>query len=136
MLGRSHILGRILRRDRGRKLLCLFLLGFQAVFLNIIVPGHTRGIITLSGKNAVAGAADLGCPFCTPIKSDTKKTPNRQDRDECAICNLAIRLAPWAPIDFGLDRLGLLMLEPAPEAQEPVFVAVACVHYSRGPPAC
>jgi hypothetical protein len=28
------------------------------------------------------------------------------------------------------------MLVPAPGAQEPVFVTVVCVHYSRGPPAC
>jgi hypothetical protein len=127
---------RIFRRDRGRKILCWFLFGFQALFLNVIVPGHTRGIITLSGKTTAASAADLGCPFCAPARTDPKKAPTKKDRDECAICNLAIRITPWVPIDFGLGFLGLLKLLPVPTPQTAQFVAVIPVHYCRGPPTC
>jgi hypothetical protein len=114
---------------------CAFLLGFQAFFLNVVIPGHTRGVITLSGKSGVCSAADLGCPFCRhsggPQKSPTSKNPS-----DCAICHLALRITTNPPIDFHLDDLGLLELAVIPPRPAPIVATIVLVHFSRGPPAC
>jgi hypothetical protein len=127
--------GNILARRRLNKLVSVFLLAFQTIFLNFIVPGHTRGVVTLSGKNSLASIADTGCPFCRPVKTDPKKAPSREDQSDCVICNLAIRLTIAPTIDFKLDELGLLEMVPPPRSDPaPICIAIP-VHYCRGPPA-
>jgi hypothetical protein len=126
----------IFARRWPNKLVSAFLLVFQALFLNVIVPGHTRGVITLSGKNSLASMADLGCPFCSgPLKNDPKKAPSRQDQSECAICHLAVRLTIAPVIDFRLGELGLLEIIPPPMPEQAPACVVVSVQYCRGPPA-
>ncbi len=50
----------ILTRTR---LTAVFLLVYEALFLNVVLPGHTRGAITLDGRHvARAAAATPGRP--------------------------------------------------------------------------
>jgi hypothetical protein len=123
----------LFRRGRGAKLLCAFLLVFQTFFLNVVIPGHTRGVITLSGKNGVCSAADLGCPFCQH-SDDHKKSPTSKDQSDCAICHLALRITTNPPIDFHLDDLGLLKLAAIPPRNAPIVATIVLLHFSRGPP--
>jgi hypothetical protein len=114
----------------------VFLLVFEAIFLNVIVPGHTRGAITLTGKIDCRSLADLGCPCCARDENHSKqKGPSRQDRSECAICHLAVRMFTAVPVDFRLGELGLLELIPPPAPEATPVVATLSVHYCRGPPA-
>jgi hypothetical protein len=120
---------------RLNKSVAIFLLVFQSVFLNIIVPGHTRGVITLSGKVTVGSIADLGCPFCPqPIRKDPKKAPTSQDRAQCAICQLAIRITHAPVIDFRLGELGLLEVVPPSVREAAPVCMVILVPHCRGPP--
>ncbi len=43
----------------------IFLLVFEALFLNVVIPSHMRGMIVLSGKESVHGVAGVGFPFVT-----------------------------------------------------------------------
>lgn len=128
--------GNIFAWRRLNKSVAAFLLVFQTIFLNVVVPGHTRGAITTSGKVTIASLADLGCPFCPqPIKNDSKKSPSSQDRSNCAICQLAVRMTHAPVIDFRLGELGLLEVVPPPAPQIAPVCIVVPVQYCRGPPA-
>jgi len=79
------------------------LLVYQAVFLNVLLPGHTRGAITLDGKHTPACCAgDPKPPAGAPA------VPSRRDRDRCAVCQFAIGLTPVLFFRTTLDGLGLL----------------------------
>jgi hypothetical protein len=113
----------------------VFLLAVEAIFLNLIVPGHTRGVITLSGKCSCNGLADLGCPLCAHrVSDDPKKAPTSQDRCDCAICHLAVCMMSTPPVDLGLGELGLLKLISPPASEEITIAAMVRTYDGRGPP--
>jgi hypothetical protein len=123
----------IFRKLRASRAACALLLAFQCFFLNVVLPGHTRGAITLSGKSLVCSMGDLGCPFCGH-SDPAKKSPTRQDQSDCAICHLAMRIATEAPVDFHITDLGLLYIAPPSEIQTPVLAAIVSLPLCRGPP--
>jgi hypothetical protein len=119
---------------RLNKLVAIFLLVFEGIFLNVIIPGHTRGAITLSGKENVGCAADLGCPFCSPVKKESKQVPSDKDRSECAICNFAALLSVPPVVDFVPPLTGVARaVELAAPARAPL-VRVQVVIRDRAPP--
>jgi hypothetical protein len=120
---------------RASKLICAFLLAYQFLFLNVVLPGHTRGVITLTGKSASCSLGDLGCPFCGH-SGDTKKSPTHQDQSDCAICHLALRIVSEAPVDLRLTDLGLLCVAPDWRPQIPVLATPVSLPFCRGPPTC
>jgi len=122
-------------RRRIKKCVSVFLLIFQGIFLNIVVPGHTRGVITVSGGSSVASLIDLGCPFCSQsCKIDTKKAPNDKDRSECAICQIAARLTLPLAIDFVPPLLcdAEAIVSPAPPLEP--LIPIQFVRQDRAPP--
>jgi hypothetical protein len=131
MARRSHIFGQL----RASKFFCAFLLAYQCLFLNVVLPGHTRGAITLSGKSSVCSLGDLGCPFCGH-SNDPKKSPTRQDQSDCAICHLALRITFELPVDLRLTDLGLLYLTSPLAARTPFLATIVSLPPCRGPPAC
>jgi hypothetical protein len=120
---------------RASRVGCALLLAFQFFFLNVLLPGHTRGAITLSGKSMVCSLGDLGCPFCDHA-SGPKKIPTRQDRSDCAICHLAMRITTETPVDFRLAEFGLLYVAPLPEMEPPSLGDFDSLPPARGPPSC
>jgi hypothetical protein len=121
-----------------RRALCLSLLLFQAIWLNVIVPGHTRGVVSLPGcaacdssrsSLAFSPAACCGASRAT----DSNHHPVRDPASNCAICYFATVSVPPA-IDFTPPRLGLaeILKPPAPRSAESVRVAV--IRRDRGPP--
>jgi DUF2946 family protein len=127
--------GNIFAARPMKKFISIFLLVFEAIFLNIIVPGHTRGVITLSGKTSATSVADLGCPFCSQrAKIDPKHAPNEKEQSECAICNLAVRLTLPPVIDFVPPPLCLAMAVEAPAPIPAPSLRVRFVRQDRAPP--
>jgi hypothetical protein len=89
----SHLI-----RGRGFR---IALLCFQFIWLNVIIPGHQRGVVELPS----------GCPSChtdhAPVErsccnsSDKGKTPVKGDpAAHCAICFFAARVSSPPVIDF------------------------------------
>src|SRR4051794_40481762 len=93
----------------------LALLLFQAIWLNVIVPGHTRGVVALPGADCQAcdaAAASLptraSCCDSSPTRSQ-RQTPNPSGRaSRCAVCAFAARLTVPPVIDLTPPALGFL----------------------------
>jgi hypothetical protein len=121
----------------------VFLLAFQAFFLNIVVPGHTRGVITLTGRSDAggAGAASMSGSSCCHTEArkapedSSRKAPTPKDRAECAVCHIAARVTTATTIDLRLTELGLLEVLPLPPPQLADSVDQIPTYLGRAPPA-
>jgi len=103
------------------------LLAYQALWLCVIVPGHTRGIVVLPGSS------DGSC--CqTPGKSKPADSDAPARRANCAICSFAARITPAIPIDLTPPPLELLSREPAPPAHVWPSVEIRLTCLERAPP--
>lgn len=72
-----------------RKLVSLFTLSFTMVFLNLIVPGHVRGSMTIDGQRSSSNLCDLGLACGKPAPSTEHPAPSQKDRINCLICHIA-----------------------------------------------
>jgi hypothetical protein len=109
------------------------LLIFQALWLNVILPGHTRGIITLPG----AACPDLGSSCCARSKATQQNGPAKPNRrpGACAVCFFAARLATPDVVDLTPPPLGLVAVLDVPAVQSMPRAAMPLAFDSRGPPA-
>src|SRR6476659_2165203 len=107
-----------------RRFCAILLIIFQTVFLNIVVPGHLRGVVTVSGKSSVKGLGDLVCGGCCSKRTESKThrdgeqgKPTPKDRKECAICFVAATLSNPVAIDLTFLQLGQVdfVILPAPQ---------------------
>ena len=114
----------------------IFLIAFQVLFLNVIVPGHTRGIVTMSGRSSAAGveASNAGGGCCR-THGGPRRTPSDKDRAECAICFFAARVTPPPVVDFHLTFFALLAAAPVPPPVEVITADVPLTYLGRAPPA-
>ena len=124
----SHLL-----RSRGFR---AALLAFQFLWLNIILPGHQRGVVTMPGAE---------CPACEAPAEQTERAccarhthvphPVPSDRSErCAICFFAARVSQAVAFDFThppLQFVGMHELPPAAVSHSPQF---ASTYLGRAPP--
>lgn len=94
-----------------RRSFCVALLLFQFVFLNVIIPGHRRGAIPMSGAASVNGIADFSCSLCSqpPVQPAPGKAPKSRLPAPCAICAIAAHLMLPPAFELLLAPLGLLM---------------------------
>ena len=111
-----------------RRAFTIALLLFEALFLNVVIPGHTRGMIQLPGSAPL--------PACCAAKhSDSKQTPAENDRtSHCALCAFAARITIPPTIDFAPPPTGLLAVLPPPTAQGVEVVAFPFPFFGRAPP--
>lgn len=90
-----------------RRSWCAILLIYQALFLNVFIPAHTRGMVQLPGSHAV-----MQCCCDTGESKNPPTDKEKQNRVEnCAICAFAARLTIPPTIDLSLPpllRLGLI----------------------------
>lgn len=116
---------------------------FISLWFGVIAPGHTRGVIKLSGTEQEQGQPDSCCvrPIAHPAdstkqdSSDSQKHPPVDSATGCAVCYLnSILDTPDKPV-FVTFCTGLLTeLEPL----EPLGLSSILVHllaHIRGPPA-
>jgi hypothetical protein len=106
-------------------------LAYQTFFLNVVVPGHTRGAITLTGQASMQRLK--GC-CCDSKPGDSKDAPTPKDRQNCAICNLAAHYTLPPVVDFRLSELGLLTLLPISPAATIDPSDFVPTYYACGPP--
>ena len=117
------------------------LLLYQFFFFNILLPGHTRGAVTLDGKHH----PDVGACCCcccgggdaSPLDAKaggSKPAPSQKDRDYCAICNLAVRVMPTPLFTINLRPLTFLKLSAPIPSLQAVSVEAICTYLGRAPP--
>src|SRR5205823_4516041 len=106
------------------------LLIFQAVWLNVIVPGHTRGSVALPGSAPYACADSPIAHRCCHAPAPKDDPPSPGNRGKCAICFFAARLSTPPAIDATLAALGLSPVAPLPAPAVPHCAAPRCLHFS------
>ncbi|MEA2710270.1 MAG: hypothetical protein QOF78_2871 [Phycisphaerales bacterium] len=113
---------------------------FQCVWLNVVLPGHTRGVVTLAGTDESRGdsrsvaARHECCGGGASRRGDEKKSPTPSEKSRCAICFFAANVAPPAPLINPITELRLRQTMPAPAAAVAASVARPVTYLGRGPP--
>jgi hypothetical protein len=118
----------------------IFFVAFQAIWLNAVVPGHTRGAITLCGAStatvaatdAATGPRQTAC--CPTKKPASDPAPAGQKSDHCAVCHFAARVTPPPAFDFTLPALARtsIRVDVLPASADSADLPPA--FYGRGPP--
>ncbi|HEX8525172.1 MAG TPA: hypothetical protein VF669_23175 [Tepidisphaeraceae bacterium] len=106
------------------------LLLFQLVWLNVILPGHTRGAVTL--PQAGTGGACCGHRENAGEKSIPPKPA--KDPAHCAVCFFAARLTLPENIDLTPPPLNLLAILTPQQADCVTSIALATCFDGRAPP--
>ena len=76
-----------------RRAALVSLLVFETFWLTVVVPGHTRGAVTLPGYKASAACDEpAGCCPRPPKKSDPAAPADPSRAAHCAVCFFAARL--------------------------------------------
>lgn len=116
----------------------LALLIFQAVWLNLILPGHTRGVVSLPGcasGASVKQGESAGC--CTgPARHGPSDAPPKptDSAARCAVCAFAARLTLPPVIDLTLAELGLLERLAPEQAANLISIKSIATYDGRAPP--
>jgi len=116
----------------------ILILLFEALWLNVIVPGHRRGMVPLPGESceAMGMAGASSARACCEHRSNGQSTPTHQGdpAQHCAICYFAARLTVPPPIDFAPRPTALAeRIKPiAPVVA--VSFAFPATYDGRGPP--
>jgi hypothetical protein len=102
----------------------VLLIIFQALLLNVVVPGHTRGMVTVAGTaRSDLSLRDLAggtrcCPTHKGGHQDQKKQTTPEERSNCAFCFVAARFTPPPIIDLTPPlRLAGWVAPPVPAAR-------------------
>jgi hypothetical protein len=119
----------------------LALLIFQAIWLNVILPGHTRGVVTTPGSECSAcesSSAPQRTTCCDAAAAATTKRGQAPDpagrAQHCALCAFAARLTLPPVIDLTPAPLGFLermTLAPPARAQS---IQLIPTYDGRAPP--
>jgi hypothetical protein len=111
----------------------LALLIFEAVWLNVIIPGHTRGCVTMPCCCSEASSA-ASCPLCAAAENATKHSPTPADRGNCALCFFAAHLSIPPALDLSAPRLLFLNYVRPELAQHLIAREVVMPFDACGPP--
>ena len=129
------LLPHLLHRLTARRVIFGLLLVFQAFFLNVILPAHTRGAFTLDGKHSTDGPS--GCCCCGGAAAQPGHgpfTPSQRDKDNCALCQFMAGLSSAPVVTLTLPELGLLTLLPVPPPAVHVARDLQPTYFACGPP--
>jgi hypothetical protein len=108
-----------------------FLLIYLTLFLNVLLPGHTRGAITTDGKHSPASCCCCGDPQPAQPNSGV---PSQRDKDHCAICQFAAGLISVPVVWLKLDELGLLEIRPVATTAPVISLDRISTYFACGPP--
>ena len=117
----------------------LLLLAAQAIWLNVVIPGHTRGRILLGaappGDASGASAAPLPSCHARPTGDDDRKPAKPAKRPgTCAVCAYAATMAaPDAPVSLD-DHRPLIVAAVATPRSVDLAPRPMLVPPSHGPP--
>ena len=109
---------------------------FQCLWLNVVVPGHTRGAFAMPGSKTVGSAVESDS--CCATKHARPGTPEKSDkpldRDRCAVCHYALGLTLPPVFSFDHQPAGLVGVAPVLPVETPSLVPVRLATSERGPP--
>lgn len=110
---------------------------WQMFWLNILIPGHTRGVITMpGGKSSCCAESAERSSCCSPMGTPAKgKAPTEDQKRRCAICYFAMgyTVATAFVFDLGISSRVIERLETVtPQLR---IVEFALPFYPVGPPA-
>lgn len=77
----------------------------QFAWLNVVMPGHTRGMVTMDGTRA-DGSESHCCQ--SDRSSEDHGKPSDEDRASCAVCFFAARMTVPDVVDLTPPPLGLV----------------------------
>ncbi len=113
------------------------LLIFQGLWLNVILPGHTRGLVTLPGSTVQNKAGDDCGSCCTP-NPETSQDESQSDENRaarCAVCFFAMRVTPPPVVDLRPPAMALLGIDAPPSPATFVSHEHRLTYLGRAPPA-
>jgi len=117
-----------------RRAALVSLLVFQSLWLSVIVPGHTRGAVTLPGYKSPTCEQDAGgCPCSTP-KKDPAAPADPARAAHCAVCFFAARLTVPVAIDLTPQPLEPAFIRAVPAAEQVVSLELSPTYLGRAPP--
>lgn len=121
----------------------LFIL-FEALFLNIVIPGHQRGIVTMAGCQSCAVVQQDQCctmpgaatdAACSTEQHTSHSEPTATDKANCAICYFAVSLCvPPPPVIAQTSLYRVAEYRPF-VAHVAISDALMLSYDSRAPPA-
>jgi len=116
------------------------LLVFQALWLNVIMPGHRRGIVALPGEACHAQTAGAVEATHCCSSSGTDKRPDAPTKNSgdpalhCSLCYFAARVTPPPVVDLTPPPLRLLDQTDPPAAEHRISIATLSTYDGRAPP--
>lgn len=121
----------------GRRAIKFALLLFQAMWLLLVLPGHTRGLISWT---SLSGGLQAESHSCCEADEDARTTPDgeptREQKENCAVCYYAAGLTPAPMPDIFIpdsEPSGILPVLAAPMQPEQTH---RLTYYACGPPDC
>lgn len=116
------------------------LIVFLFLWLNVVLPGHTRGMITVPGSSPTAQAEtpDACCSVGgkktpDPAKAPTE-APTQDEKRRCAVCFFAAALDLPPVVTFDHSPRGLLAVLPLAEHEHVESLLVLRPYHGRAPP--
>ena len=106
---------------------------FQLLWLNAVLPGHTRGAVTMPGSTPAAAGAGDSC--CSTSHDAKKQSPTPDQQKRCAVCYFAIGLHLPPAISFDQLQLGLISTLPIPPPAAFDSARTILPFHGRAPPA-
>lgn len=128
---------------RGRWLRVASLV-WLSLWFGVIMPGHQRGAIAPPGEQPQVSKSHSCCSMTGRPTAEARQ-PNANEKDtpakrapggagHCAVCYLIATLNVPPAIDFGLERLGLLVITDWPLPQVFHQTLTTSTFNRRGPP--
>jgi hypothetical protein len=115
----------------------LAVLLFQALWLNVVLPGHSRGAVSVPGGGCEAcriGAEKSSCHQPSPSKPNGSDPAPGDPASHCAICYFAAMLSLPPAIDLSPPALRFLELRDVPIAERVVSTLFSATYDGRAPP--
>lgn len=110
------------------------------LWLLIVLPGHTRGLISWVQPKPASGTSHAQVDSCcavdvsSNIPADGK--PTREQQKNCAVCYYVVGLMPPPVMDLSIPELGLLTVLPLIAPHDRAEQQRLLTYYPCGPPVC
>jgi hypothetical protein len=108
---------------------------FQLLWLNVILPGHTRGSITIPGSKPSCGqVSNSGSGCCSAKAKQKSESPTPEQKSRCAFCYFAMGMSTPPVVEFNHQLFGLLTLLPIPPPEVAESPCIVLPYHGRAPP--
>jgi len=119
---------------------CWAIILWQFLSLNVVIPGHTRGMITMPGSNATPAGRTAAADSCCSLPAedshdgDTDR-PTSQQRRSCAVCHVAANHTPPPVFCIDLQPGDASIQRVCPVATQVASRHIPLPYFPSGPPA-